>query len=108
MDKIIRYAQEGKQQNNRTPRAKSSSLAVDKHDRQSTKRYRNQSCRHHQKSQPLIRQVIILSLVCVSVCFLPLNLAAKVESLDSGARGKHRCLQNNTKQKVEDTNEKIL
>jgi hypothetical protein len=31
-----------------------------------------------------------------------------VESLDSGARGKHRCLQNNTKQKVEDTNEKIL
>ena len=108
MDKINRRTQESKQQDNRTPRAKSSSLAVDKHDRQSTKRYRNQSCRHHQKSQPLIRQVIILSLVCVSVCFLPLNLAAKVESLDSGARGKHRCLQNNTKQKVEDTNEKIL
>ena len=108
MDKIIRYAKESEQQNNRTSTTQSSSLAVDKHDRQSAKRYRNQSCRHHQKNQPLIRQVIILSLVCVSVCFLPLNLAAKVESLDSGARGKHRCLQNNTKQKVEDTNEKIL
>jgi hypothetical protein len=28
-----------------------------------------------------------------------------VENLDSGAPGKHRCLQNNTKQKVEGTNE---
>ena len=108
MDKIIRYAQEGEQQNSRTSKAKSCLLAFDRYDRQSAKRYRNKPWRYHQKSQPLIRQVIILSLVCVSVCFLPLNLAAKVESLDSGARGKHRCLQNNTKQKVEDTNEKVF
>ena len=108
MDKIIRYAEESEQQNNRTSTTQSSSLAVDKHDRQSAKRYRNKPWRHHQKSQPLIRQVIILSLVCVSVCFLSLNLAAKVESLDSGARGKHRCLQNNTKQKVEGTDEALL
>jgi hypothetical protein len=31
-----------------------------------------------------------------------------VENLDSGAPGKHRCLQSNTKQKVEGTDEKIF
>jgi hypothetical protein len=30
-----------------------------------------------------------------------------VENLDSGAPGKHRCLQNNTKQKVEGTDEAL-
>jgi hypothetical protein len=108
VDKINRRIKNSEQQNNRTPRAKSSSLAVDKYDRQTTERHRNYSWRNQQKSQPLIRQVIILSLLCVSVCFLPLRLAAKVENLDSGAPGKHRCLQSNTKQKVEGTDEKIF
>jgi len=105
VDKIIRYAEKSEQQDNTIPTAQSSSLAVNKYDRSTIKRYRNYSWRHHQKSQRLTRQVIILSLVCVSVCFLPLKLAAKVENLDSGAPGKHRCLQNNIKQKVEGTNE---
>jgi len=108
VDKITRRAKESKQQDNKTSRAKSSSLAVDKYDRSTVKGYRYHSWRNQQKSQPLTRQVIILSLVCVSVCFLPLNLAAKVENLDSGAPGKHRCLQNNTKQKVEGTDEALL
>ena len=100
MDKIIRYAQESKQQDNRTSTTQSSSLAVDKHDRQSAKRYRNQSCRHHQKNQPLIRQVIILSLVCVSASLLPSKLAGKVESPDNGAPGKLKWSQSNIRQKV--------
>ncbi len=37
------------QQDNRTSTTQSSSLAVDKHDRQSAKRYRNKPWRHHQK-----------------------------------------------------------
>jgi hypothetical protein len=31
-----------------------------------------------------------------------------VENLDSGAPGKHRCLQSNIKQKVEGTDEALL
>jgi len=50
-----------------------------------------------------MRQVIILSLLCVSLLSPPLRLAVKVESPDSGRLVKLKWLPNNTKQKVEDT-----
>ena len=53
-----------------------------------------------------MRQVIILSLVCVNALCLPLKLEVVGGSLDSGLRGKHKWLQNNIKQKVEDINDK--
>jgi hypothetical protein len=55
-----------------------------------------------------MQRVIILNLVCVSALLLPLKLGAKVESPDSGVPGKLRWLQSNIKQKVGDTNEKVL
>ena len=50
--------------------------------------------------QRLMRQVIILSLLCASVLLPPLKLVAKVESPDSGAHVRHKWLQSNIKQKV--------
>ena len=57
---------------------------------------------------PLMRLVIILSLVCVNALCLPLRLEAREENPVSGQLGKHRWSLNNTKLKVEDTrNEKL-
>ena len=58
---------------------------------------------NQEKSQPLMRLVITLSLLCVSLLWHPLRLAAKVEVLDSGVQGKHRWLPNNIKLRVGDT-----
>jgi len=48
-----------------------------------------------------MRRVTILSLVCVSLLWHPLRLAAKVDAPDSGAHVKLKWLQSNTKLKVE-------
>ena len=55
-----------------------------------------------------MRQVIILSLVCVNALCLPLKLEAKEVSQGNGLRGKHKWLQNNIKQKVVVIHEKIF
>ena len=47
-----------------------------------------------------MRLVIILSLLCVSVLLPPLRQVAKVESPDSGAQGRLKWSQSNTKQRV--------
>jgi len=54
-----------------------------------------------------MRLVIILSLLCVSLLSHPLRLAVKAEAPVSGAQGKHRWLQSNTKLKVEAIDDKI-
>jgi len=50
-----------------------------------------------------MRQVIILSLVCVSVFLTPLKLAAKVEGPVSGRLVKHSCLPHGIKKQGEVT-----
>ena len=47
-----------------------------------------------------MRQEIILSLLCVNVLSHPLKLAAKVENLDSGVRGRLKWSQSNIRQRV--------
>jgi len=50
-----------------------------------------------------MRLGIILSLLCVSLLWHPLRLAAQVDVPVSGVQGKHRWLLKSIKLKVEDT-----
>jgi len=50
-----------------------------------------------------MRLVTILSLLCVSLLWHPLRLAAQVDAPVSGVQGKHRWLLKNIKPKAGDT-----